>query len=504
MDNKKLIGLVGGIFIFLSILIMPTPEGMTITAQRAAAITLLMAVWWITEATYISATALVPLVLFPMLGILKASQTAENYGHNYVLMLLGGFFIAKAFEVHHVHKRLALHIIRNIGTSRRKIIISFMIATALLSMWIANVAVTLIMLPIAMAIIFQEQSDQEDVQKSKFGLALLLGIAYSASVGGTGSLIGTPPNMVLVGIMEKLYPLAPDISFIKWMSVGVPLIIIFLPVIWFYLTRYYRVKGTFSGSGDVINKEIDSLGIMTSAEKRVLAIFVLTGLGWMFRKDIVLDNFVIHGWASLLGVKDFVHDATVALIACMILFLVSTGKNNNGRYPQQRKLLTWKEAESVPWGVVLIVGAGYSIAEAFATTGLASWIGNELAFIGGLPQILLLLIIVFLMIFITEINSNTATANIFLPVLATMAVAGGTNPMLLMIPATIACSFAFMLPSGTGTNAVIFGSDMISIKEMSRAGFWLNLICVFLLTLVMYFVVIPLFDISSTVPDWAK
>lgn len=486
MITRQSGGLVGGALAFGLILLLPTPDGMTPMAQRAAAVTVLMAIWWMTEAIPIAATAFVPAALFPLLGILDAKATAANYGHNYVLMFLAGFFIARAFEVHQLHRRIALTLIHRIGSSRRRIVLSFMIATALLSMWIANVAVTLLMLPIGMAV-----AARDDGKGGRFGLALMLAIAYSASIGGTGSLVGTPPNMVFVGMVKTMYPQAPDVSFVDWMEIGVPFVLIMLPITWFFLTRLFGVSGSFSGSDEVISSELDTLGPMQPGERRVLTVFVCTGLGWVFR-DV---------WAQSLGVDHLVHDATVAVAAALTLFMLPSGGNVPGM--KGTRLLSWEQAQTVPWGVAMIVGGGYAIAKGFATTGLATWLGEVLAPVGALPLPVIVLLVVLFMTFITEINSNTATASIFLPVLATMAAAGHTHPFLLMIPATFACSCAFMLPSGTGPNAVIFGSGLVSIPEMSRAGVRMNFISVAVLSLVMVLFAIPLLGISDTPPAWA-
>jgi sodium-dependent dicarboxylate transporter 2/3/5 len=475
-------GLLGGVAGFVLILLLPAPEGMSPLAQRAAAVTVLMAVWWMTEAIPIAATAFVPAALFPMLGILDAKATAANYGHNYVLMFLAGFFIARAFEVHQLHRRIALTLIHRIGTSRRRIVLSFMIATSLLSMWIANVAVTLLMLPIGMAV-----AARDDGKGGRFGLALMLAIAYSASIGGTGSLVGTPPNMVFVGMVKTLYPQAPDVTFVDWMEIGVPFVAVMLPIAWWFLTRINGVTGSFSGSEEVIADELRALGGMQPGETRVLTVFVATGLGWIFR-DV---------WAGSLGLEEYVHDASVAVAAALLLFILPSGQEPG------KRLLDWEQAQTVPWGVAMIVGGGYAIAKGFAVTGLATWLGTVLAPIGALPLAAIVLLVVLFMTFITEINSNTATASIFLPVLATMAAAGGMHPFLLMIPATFACSCAFMLPSGTGPNAVIFGSGLVSIPQMSRAGLRMNLISVVVLSVVMVLFAIPLLGISMTPPAWA-
>jgi sodium-dependent dicarboxylate transporter 2/3/5 len=294
--------------------------------------------------------------------------------------------------------------------------------------------------------------------------------------------------MVFAGVFAKFFPEKPEIDFLEWMKLGTPIVIIILPIIWFYLTKYFKISGNFAGAKEVIKHEIKSLGKMSKMEKRVFAVFLFTALGWVFRRDIVLDSFIIPGWSSLLNIQDYVHDSTVAIIAALLLFAIPSGNKNT----KQKRLLDWDSASTVPWGVVMIVGGGYAIADSFNHTGLASFLGEKMSFISEYPTIIVLLIVIFVMIFITEINSNTATANIFLPVLAAMAVAGQMNPLLLMIPATFACSFSFMLPSGTGTNAVIFGSNRVTIPDMAKCGLGLNLLCVMLLTMLMYVYVLPI------------
>lgn len=491
MHKSKTIGFWAGILVLFILLIIPVPEGMKPEALRALGVALLMAIWWMTECIPIYATAFVPIALFPLLGILDAGATAENYGHNYVLMLLGGFFLAKSIELSGLHKRVALYIISKLGTSRKRIILSFMIATAFLSFWIANVAVVLLMLPIALAIVDKEEENLD--RNPKFGLAMMLAIAYAASIGGTGSLIGTPPNMVFAGVFAKTFPDQPEIDFLEWMKLGTPIVIIILPIIWVYLTKYFNISGNFAGSKEVINQEIKAIGKISVMEKRVFAVFLFTAIGWIFRRDIILDSFVIPGWSSLLGIKDYVHDSTVAILSALLLFAIPSGKSSKSE--KRKTLLDWESASRVPWGVVMIVGGGYAIAESFNHTGLAIFLGSKMSFIGQYPMIIILIIVITLMIFITEINSNTATANIFLPVLAAMAIAGQMNPLLLMIPATFACSFSFMLPSGTGTNAVIFGSNRVTIPEMAKCGFGLNLLCIMLLTILMYAYVLPILSL---------
>lgn len=494
--SKRYIGLFSGILAFIIILLLPEPEGLTPQGKNAAAIVVLMSIWWITEAIPVFATAFLPLVLYPLLQILPASKTAVNYGHNYVLMMLGGFFLGKAIESQNLHKRIALVIINIFGISRQRIILSMMIATAFLSMWIANVTAAVMMFPIAMSIVSKEEDVISGNGKSTFATALMLGIAYSATLGGLGTLIGTPTNLILIGILENLFPDAPPITFFTWLKIGIPLLIIFLPIFCFYLIKYFRVSGNLSSSDTVIKDELKALGKTTTGEKRVIYVCLFAIFGWVFRENLVFGNFVLPGWSELLGLDAYVHDSTVAMAAAILLFAVPANK--------EKRLLDWKQASQVPWGVVMIVGGGYAIAAGFESTGLADWLGGQLAFISSYPFIIVLVLVIgFVMIF-TEFNSNTATANILLPILASMAVAASMNPLLLMIPATVASSLGFMMPAGTGPNTVIFGSERVTVSDMVKCGVWLNLISLVLLTMLMYFVIMPWLNFDPSLPTWAK
>ncbi len=494
MTLSQKIGFWGGLLLALFIIFMPTPEGMSVPAQRAVAVTLLMAIWWLTEAIPIYATAFVPMALFPLLGVLETDAVAESYGHSYVIMLLCGFFIAKVIESQQLHRRIALIVLNYLGTNQQRIIMSFMLVSAFLSMWIANVAVVLLMLPIATAVIAKtEEGDGEAT--SQFGLALMLATAYACSIGGTATLIGTPVNMVFAGIVGELFPAAPEINFFTWIKIGFPMVVVFIPVIWLYIVKYFKIPSDLIIDTSTFKEELAALGPMTDGEKKAFGVFLFTALGWIFRSDFDFGSFRVLGWGSLLGVGEYVHDSTVAVAGALSLFVLTSKKTNT-------PLLTWKEASSVPWGVVMIVGGGYAIARSFQATGLAGWIGQQLDFIGTYSPLMILLIVTTFIVFLTEINSNTATANIFLPVLAAVAVAARINPLFLMIPATFACSFAFMMPSGTGTNTVIFASGKVSIPEMAKCGLWLNLISVVLLTALLYFVVIPILGLDMALPDW--
>lgn len=476
------------------IMVLPTPDGMSPEAKRAAAVVVLMSIWWITEAIPVFATAFLPLALYPLLGILPAGETASNYGHNYVLMMLGGFFLGKAIENQNLHKRIALVIVNMFGISRQRIMMSMMIATAFLSMWIANVTAAVMMFPIAMSIISKEE--ESITGKSTFGTGLMLAIAYSATLGGLATLIGTPTNLILIGILEKLFPEAPPITFFTWLKIGVPVLIVLLPIFCLYLIKYFGVQGNLSENDSTIKDELKALGKVTAGERRVIYVCFLAIFGWVFRDDFLFGNLVIPGWASILGLGEYVHDSTVAIAAAMLLFILPANK--------ETRLLDWKSASQVPWGVAMIVGGGYAIAAGFESTGLDDWLGHQLVFISNYPFLIVLILVCgFVMIF-TEFNSNTATANILLPVLASMAVAAAINPLLLMIPATVASSLGFMMPAGTGPNTVIFGSERVTVAEMVKCGLWLDIISLIILVILLYLVIMPWLGFDSALPTWAN
>ena len=494
MKPIQINGLIGGILFLVVSLLLPVPEGMRVEARNVGVVALLMAIWWMTGTIPIYATAFLPMVLFPLLKVMPAGETAINYGHDFVIMMLTGFFLAKAIENQNLHKRIALVLINKLGTRRKVILLSIMIATAFISMWIANVTAALLMLPIGLALIAKEETDSSSTRN--FGVALMLGIAYSASIGGVGTIIGSPTNMILGGVMMKMFPNAPLISFFEWLKIGLPILIIFLPITWYYLTRYYRISGSIQGSENMIANELKALGNMTKGEKWVMFVFFLTSFGWVFREDIVIDQFVIPGWSTWLNMGGYVQDSTVGMFSTMLLFLLPAGDS--------KRLLDWKSASQVPWGVGVIVGGGYAVAEGFKTSGLAGWLGNQLQFVSTYPSFIVLIIVVIFILLFTEMNSNTATANIFLPVLASMGLAAGINPLLLMIPATIAASFAFIMPAGTGPNTVIFASEKLGVPDMAKAGTGLKIITIILLPLILYYLILPIMGLEQDLPVWAK
>ena len=496
----KKVGLLFGFFLFILILIIPTPQGLDIPAKRAAACAVLMAVWWITEALPLPVTALLPLILYPSLQIINAKDVALSYADRNIFLFMGGFMIAMAMQRHNLHKRIALSIISIIGTSTRRIILGFMIATAFLSMWISNTATTMMMLPIGIAIIMHVQNilktENPKISTSKgefnFGTSLMLSIAYAASIGGIGTLIGTPPNIIFAGVSKSLFPQLPEIGFLEWMKIGIPIVLIFLPITWFYLVYLGvppKIK-TIPGSKELIKEELHALGKLSKGEIVTLVVFCLTTLGWIFRKDIEIGRFIIRGWSNLLGIENYVHDSTVAIFGAVLLFIIPTNIRN------LEFTLNWEWAKRIPWGILILFGGGFALASSFQATGLDKYIGNIFNNINYLSIILLIITVCLLLTFLTEITSNTATISMMLPILAAIAISFHVHPFILMIPATIATSFAFMMPVATPPNAIVFGSEYITIRQMVKTGFVLNLLGVVIITVAMYLIAFPIFAIS--------
>ncbi|MEA3496871.1 MAG: DASS family sodium-coupled anion symporter [Bacteroidota bacterium] len=481
----KRIGLLLGIIIFALILLMPTPAGMSPEAQKTLAIALLMAIWWITEAIPIPVTALIPIVLYPLLGVMSSKQSAYPYANHMIFLFMGGFLIALSMQKWNLHKRIALSIIDLVGTSQDRIILGFMIASAFLSMWISNTATTVMMVPIGMAVVtnLTQNSEMKNNKNSKFGISLMLGLAYSASVGGIGTLIGTPPNLVLANTLEKMYN--QTIGFMEWFKIGIPIVIIMIPIIWLFLTKVMYPttdKKDLENNENVIKDKLIELGKITRGEKIVLTVFVLTALSWIFRSTKHIGNFTIPGLDKLFPA---ISDATIAMFFAILLFVIPVN------IKKKQFAMDWKNALKLPWGILILFGGGLSLAEGLKVSGLAEWIGLKVNLFTGVPDIVLILVVVFLIIFLTEMTSNTATTAMVLPILGSVAIGLGKLPMLLLAPATIAASCAFMLPVATPPNAIVFGSGYIKIHQMAKTGFFLNIISIFIITLLTYFVLIP-------------
>ena len=449
-------------------MLLPNPETLSIEAQRAAAIFVWMGIWWATEAVPIAITALIPLVFFPLLGVSSIEATAAPYANKNVFLFLGGFFLSIAIQKCNLHKRIALTVLRFTGTGGRSIIGGFMLSSCLLSMWIMNTSTTIMLLPIGLAIITvvkESMHELSEEDKINFQVALLLGIAYAANIGGIATLIGTAPNMALNGFMEEQYGVS--ISFLDWMKVGLPVSLILLPMSWFTLTRIsFPVNfETSSETQETIQIMREGIGKTKTPEKRVFVIFLMTALLWVFRSPI--NN--IPGMEGL-------TDPGIAMLCGLTLFLTPSGGN------QEHNLLEWKDAEKgVPWGILLLFGGGLTLAAAAQNTGLAAWIGNLMPV--GLSIVFLVVIFSALIIFLTELTSNLATTATFLPIVAVIATQFGFNPLLLTASIAIAASCAFMLPVATPPNAIVFGSELIKVPQMMRAGIAINIIAIVIVSL---------------------
>ncbi|WP_203338944.1 SLC13 family permease [Planococcus beijingensis] len=477
-NTPQLIGLFLGPLLFVLTLIFVSPEGLPPEAKAILASTIWIATWWITEAIPIPATSLLPIILFPMTGGLDVSSTTSAYGNDTIFLFMGGFMIALTMEKWNLHKRIALTIISIIGTNTERIVLGFMVATGFLSMWISNTATAMMMVPIGLAIIYQVSDalkDDPSIDTSKenfgFGKALMLGIAYSASLGGIATLIGTPPNTLLAGAVNEIYGI--EITFAQWMLFGVPLAWIFILVAWVYLVKfaYPQKLKHLPGGSEVIRQQKTDLGAASYEEKAVFAVFIAVALAWISR------SFILDAFAPDLEVTD----AMVGLIAAMILFIVPS-KNRKGDH-----LLDWATAVKLPWGILLLFGGGLAIAAGFTNSGLSEWIGSQLIGLQGVNVLIIVLVVAALVLFLTEITSNTATASMMFPIMASLAVALSIHPYALMVTAAVAASCAFMLPVATPPNAVVFGSGYLRIADMAKAGLALNIFGIFFVGLAVFY-----------------
>ena len=471
MINKKNIGLFLGPIVFFIVKIFYNPVDLSEQGLSILASTLWVAIWWLTEAVPIYVTALIPIILFPLSGGLELKQTTAAYGHQYVFLFVGGFILAIAIEKWKLHKRIALNIISLVGTKKSNIILGFMIATAFLSMWISNTATAVMILPVGLAIISQLKDNPKTIQNENlvFGKTLMLAIAYSASIGGMATLIGTPPNLVLAGVIKTSYNI--EINFLQWMSFGLPISILLLFICWKYLTSiaYKFDDQNFDSGLNEINDQLKSLGKISYEEKSVMIVFIGTALAW------ITQSFIIKKYIPE------IDDTIIAIIAAVILFILTNKEGN-------KKLLSWDDAVKLPWGILLLFGGGMALAKGFDTSGLAIWIGSQMSFFNTIPLLALLCLLVAMVNFLTEITSNLATTAMLLPVLVALAETIGVNPYYLLVGATVAASCAFMLPVATPPNAVVFGSKILKIDDMIKKGFWMNLISIFILTAAVYWI----------------
>ncbi|MFW0780964.1 DASS family sodium-coupled anion symporter [Rossellomorea marisflavi] len=469
----QMIGLILGPLLFLLSVLFVNPSDLSQEGRMVLAVTLWVATWWITEAIPIPATSLLPIILLPILNAVPMANVTASYGNPIVFLFLGGFMIALAMEKWDLHKRIALNIISVVGTSTSNIVLGFMIATGFLSMWVSNTAAVMMMIPIGTAITYQVsqalKGSKEDLsaEEEKFSKVLIFAIGYAGTIGGLGTLIGTPPNIILAGIVSELYGI--QISFGGWMLFAVPVVILLLISTWLYLIKVahpVKIK-SIPGGKELIQNEKAALGRMSFEEKAVSVVFVFAAFMW------VSQSFL---WK---GIIPGIDDTMVAITAGVLLFLIPA-KRKGGR------LLDWNVAKDIPWGILLLFGGGLAIAGGFSATGLAEWLGNQLKVLDGVSFLVMIIVVTTFVLFLTEITSNTATATMILPVLASLAMAINVHPYAIMIPAAMAANCAFMLPVGTPPNAIIFATGKLKITEMVKNGFWINIFCVILIVGAVY------------------
>lgn len=497
MQRHKLFGYIAGTIAFVSLMIVGDFDPTRPQINTMSAIAALMAVLWITEAIPLAATSLIPIIFFPLTGILSTEEIASSYINSIIFLFLGGFLIAIAMEEWNLHKRIALKIIMIFGGSPSSIIFGFMAAGAFLSMWISNTATALMLLPIGMAVIQKLEAEFGNERTHNFNINILLAIAYSCSIGGIATLIGTPPNLVMVKTLEVLFPDSPSISFGNWMILALPISFLMLISVGVLLTKIlFKVDEKINLGREFIKSEYQQLGKLSFEERAVSIIFVLTAILWIFRSDIFLGFTTIPGWSNLLPNSELINDGTVSITMAFILFLIPSKSG-------KRALLDAAAFVKIPWGVILLFGGGFALAKGFTATGLSEFLGHQLTGLSSVSPIFIIIITATLVTFLTELTSNTALTQMILPIVASVSVAIGLNPLLLMFTATLSASMAFMLPVATPPNTIIFSGGRIKIIEMARTGFLLNLTGIVVISLCVYFLGGLLFDLE-TFPSWAK
>jgi len=494
------ISLVTGPLLFIGVLTLLDLDPAHPEVTRTAAIALLMAFWWITEAIPLAVTALLPVILFPFFGIMSGKAVAPIYFNHIIFLFIGGFLVALAMERWGLHRRIALRILRLCGARPGGILFGSMAATWFLSMWISNTASTMMMVPIALALVMKLEENLGKEHLSRYSIGLFLGIAYGASTGGIATLVGTPPNLSFVRILKINFPAAPEISFASWFAFALPCSVLMLVIIWLLLTWSYSPRrGGFEPDKEIFEREYRELGPLSFEEWAVLVDFLLLVFLWLFRRDIQFGHLTIPGWSRLFTNAGLLDDGTVAIAMAFILFVIPC-KGKGGE-----RIMDWRTASRLPWGIVLLIGGGFALAEGFKESGLSMWLGHRLEALGGLSPILIVALICTLITFLTELTSNTATAQILLPIIAVMATGLGLNPLLLMVPGTIACSQAFMLPVATPPNAIVFGSGRVRISDMARTGLLINIIGILVITFAIFLLGGPTLGISTgEFPSWAK
>lgn len=495
-NHSKTTGLVLGPLLFIILLIFNIDPANPVSGYTFA-VAALMAVWWITQAIPISVTSLLPVGLFPFLGIMNGKAVSATYFNHVIFLFIGGFLVALAMERWNLHKRIALKLMTLMGNKPGHILLGFMLATAFLSMWMSNTATSMMMIPIVMSVILG--LNLKSKKQQKFKLALLLGIAYSASIGGIATLVGTPPNLSFTRIFSIIFPQAPEINFVSWLIFALPLTILLFIIIFFWLRFLYHPGNDWkSESREIFSNEYKKLGKAGFEEKAVFFVFICMALLWITHSGFSFGNFTIPGWSSFFPNPEYINDGTIAILLASILFAIPS------KMKKGERILMADTIAKLPWRIVLLFGGGFALASGFSESGLSEWFGEQLSWTSQHHPLIVVLSITLLMSFLTELTSNTATTEMILPILAGLAVSIQINPLLFMLPATLAASLAFMLPVATPPNAIIFGTQMIEIKDMIRTGFLINIIAVVLVGLWVYFFGEFIFNMNMLdFPDWA-
>jgi sodium-dependent dicarboxylate transporter 2/3/5 len=460
--------LIVGPSLLLLTLVLPAPGAMQEAAWRVAGLAAWMATWWLTAVVPLEATALLPIVILPLLGVRPVGEVTRSYADPIIFLFLGGFFLAATTERWNLHKRFALVTVRTVGTDAPKVVAAFMLASAIASMWVSNTATTIMMLPIAMAVVGHPSKDGE----RGFQTALFLGIAYAASIGGVATLIGTPPNAIFAGAAREL--LGEDVSFAGWMAIGLPISVVMLCGCWLLLVKLFRVSGSVAGLTQTLEREEQALGRLSGAERFVLAVLACTAFAWVMRAPKTIGGLRIPGLSDMVP---GISDAAIAIAAALVLFVVPL------RNSRHRVALDWESASKVPWGILLLFGGGLALAGAFGASGLTQWIGGRLIALRGVPLPLVILTTATIFVFLTELTSNTATSALGMPLMAGVAEGLGLPALPLMATVAIASSMAFMLPVATPPNAIVYGSGWIRPAEMARAGIGLNFLSIAITTI---------------------
>ncbi|RKY18084.1 MAG: SLC13/DASS family transporter [Planctomycetota bacterium] len=467
---------------------------------RMAAIAAWMACWWITEAVPIAVTALLPLVLVPLAQIAPVNDVAVNYGRSTIFLFLGGFLIALSLEVSGLHRRLALAIVRRVGSRPSRLVLGFMLATWALSMWNSNTSATMLMLPIVLSVLATAR-EGEGEGGTTLATAMLLGVAYAANMGGMATLVGTPPNLAFSRLFVQLFPDAPAVSFLQWMLLALPFSIVFLLGGWLLLTRIvFRLpEGELLGGRETVARLCAELGPLRRDELSAGLVFGLTALLWMTGAGLELGPLSLPGWRGALGLEGMVDDAVVAVTMAVLLFVLPS------RDRPGEALLTWPMTRDLPWGMLLLFGGGFALAAGFKQSGLSHWAGSRFEVLGDVSPWLVVGLVALLLTFLTELTSNIATAEMMLPILATAASTLGIDPRALMIPATLSASCAFMMPVATPPAAIVYASGQVPIRSMVRAGIWFNLLGVALVMATMAALAGPVLGVDvDTLPTWAR